>query len=147
MSEVADLDVVVERLIQAAPIDVFDAYVSPEIGKVLFAADPSWKVEVTCDLRVGGRWEISTGPAGVPPFLETNVFTEIDRPRRLAFTSNFASPDGFTFDRDVEVTFESAGNGTLMTMAHRGFPNAGIRKAFADSLPSVMDGIARSLRG
>lgn len=146
MPEEKELNVRVSRVIDAPADAVFDAYVSPEIGKILFAADPSWNVGITCDLRVDGLWKITTGPLGAAPFVESNRFIEIERPRRLVFKSTFAMPEGSSFVRDVEVTFADAPRGgTLMTMDHRGFPSQELRDAFAGSLPSVLDGLQRTL--
>jgi uncharacterized protein YndB with AHSA1/START domain len=50
--------------------------------------EPTWTVESELDLRVGGPWTIAFGRAGEDPYRETNVFSEVDRPRRIAFDSS-----------------------------------------------------------
>jgi uncharacterized protein YndB with AHSA1/START domain len=77
-------DLTLERLLDAAPEVVFDAFTDPDAQKVLYAGGPDWVIESECDLRVGGRWTISFGPAGSEPAQETNVFEEVDGPRFLA---------------------------------------------------------------
>lgn len=84
----------IERVFQAAPEVVFDAFTDPEAQRELYADEPDWVVESECDLRVGGRWWISFGPPGTPPARETSVFELIDRPRRLVFSSTMALPVG-----------------------------------------------------
>jgi uncharacterized protein YndB with AHSA1/START domain len=146
MANERPLAVKVERQIKALPEAVFDAYVSPEVGRRLFAGDPSWDVVVATDLRVGGVWQIRTGPQGSEPSVETNVFQEIDRPSYLRFMSTFTMPDGYSFDREVEVSFEATPDGgTLMTMEHKGLPSEELRDAFAKALPSVVEELARAV--
>jgi glutathione S-transferase len=136
-------DLTVERVLDAAVEDVFDAYTSPEAGRTVFAGGPDWAVEVTCDLRVGGVWSITSGPPNGEPYRETNRFSLIDRPHRLAFESTMTMPDGSSFDRDVEVTFKREDGGTRMTMVHKGFPTAEVRDAFGAGLSSIFDPLER----
>jgi uncharacterized protein YndB with AHSA1/START domain len=132
-----------ERLYRAPPEVVFDAFVDPVAQKELYADAPDWIVESECDLRVGGRWSISFGPPGDEPARETNVFTEVDRPRRLAYKSTMAMPDGSSLDTDMHVTFEEVNGQTRMTIVQRGFPTADIRDSFRDGWASILDGLGR----
>jgi uncharacterized protein YndB with AHSA1/START domain len=97
-------DLRLERVYDAAPEIVFDAFTDPDAQKELYADGPQWVVESACDLRVGGRWTIEFGPPGGPPARETNVFTVVERPRRLGCVSTMTMPDGTSFDTDLEVT-------------------------------------------
>ena len=56
-----------ERLVDAPPEAVFDAFVDPDAQHDLYADAPDWIVESECDLRVGGRWSITFGPPGREP--------------------------------------------------------------------------------
>ena len=58
------LDLQLERVYDAAPEVVFDAFTDPDAQKELYADAPDWVVESECDLRPGGRWTIVTR---VPP--------------------------------------------------------------------------------
>jgi uncharacterized protein YndB with AHSA1/START domain len=50
-------DMKVERLIDASPEEVFDAYTNPEAQKVWFTIfNQDMFVENEVDLRVGGKW-------------------------------------------------------------------------------------------
>lgn len=116
-------DLTAERMLDATVDGVFDAYTNPDAGRTVFAGGPDWVVEVTCDLRVGGVWSITSGPPGGAAYREANRFTLIDRPRRLAFRSELTMPDGSSLERDVEVTFTSGdGSRTRMTIVQKGFP-------------------------
>jgi uncharacterized protein YndB with AHSA1/START domain len=132
-----------ERLYHAPPEVVFDAFIDPAAQKELYAEAPDWIVESECDLRVGGRWSISFGPPGDEPARETNVFTEVDRPRRLAYKSTMAMPDGSSLDTDMHVTFEEVNGQTRMTIVQSGFPTADLRDSFRDGWASILDGLGR----
>ena len=123
-------DLKLERLFDAAPEVVFDAFTDPQAQKQLYADAPDWVVEAACDLRVGGRWSIAFGPPGSTPARETNVFQVVDRPRRLVMTTTSSTPDGFTIDTRTEVTFEERDGRTRMTVVQSGFPTAELRDYF-----------------
>jgi uncharacterized protein YndB with AHSA1/START domain len=136
-------DLRLERLFEAAPEVVFDAFTDPDAQKELYADAPDWIVEAECDLRVGGRWSITFGPPGSRPARETSVFQVVDRPRRLVYASTMTMPDGSVVDTDMEVTFEEENGGTRMTIVQRGFPTVGLRDDFAGGWPSILDGLGR----
>jgi uncharacterized protein YndB with AHSA1/START domain len=136
-------DLRLERVYQAPPELVFDAFTDPDAQKELYADAPDWVVEADCDLRVGGRWTISFGPPGATPARETNVFQEVDRPRRLVYASTMTMPDGSTIDTGMEVTFQPEHGGTRLTIVQRGFPTARLRDEFQGGWASILDGLGR----
>jgi uncharacterized protein YndB with AHSA1/START domain len=125
-------DLVAEHLLDATDEDVFDAYTD--------AGGPDWDVDVGCDLRVGGVWSIRSAPPDGTAYRETNRFTVVDRPRRLAFESALTMPDGSTVRRDVDVTFRNEERGrTRMTIVQKGFPTAESRDAFGAGFPGIFE--------
>ena len=137
-------DLVAEQLLDATDEDVFDAYTDADAGRTVFAGGPDWDVDVACDLRVGGVWSIRSAPPDGTAYRETNRFTVVDRPRRLAFESAFTMPDGSTVRRDVDVTFRNEERGrTRMTIVQKGFPTAEARDAFGAGFPGVFDRFER----
>ena len=136
-------DLRLERVYDAAPEVVFDAFTDPEAQQELYADAPDWVVESECDLRVGGRWSIAFGPAGDTPARETNVFEVVDRPRRLVYASTMVTPDGSRIDTSLEVTFEEEGGGTRLTIVQRGFPIPQLRDEFAGGWAGILDGLGR----
>src|SRR5215212_3616390 len=70
-----------ERLYDAAPEVVFDAFVDPATQEELHgSADPNWTVErAETDVRVGGTSTYVMGLRGEDPDTETRVFTVVDR--------------------------------------------------------------------
>lgn len=124
----------VERLIDASPEEVFDAYTDPEAQKIWYSIlDEGMIVENEVDLRVGGKWVSAWGLTPDEMFRETNVFEVVDRPHRLVSKSTGSSPDGSTLDTNVEVTFRDEGGKTLMSVVQSGFPSEDMRNFFADT--------------
>jgi uncharacterized protein YndB with AHSA1/START domain len=136
-------DLRLERLYDAAPEVVFDAFTDPDAQKELYADAPDWVVESECDLRAGGRWTIAFGPPGSEPARETNVFQVVDRPRRLVYTSTMRLPDGSSVDTGMQVTFEEEDGRTRVTIVQRGFPTAERRDEFAGGWASILDELRR----
>ena len=122
----------VERLIDATPDEVFDAYTDQEAVNAWFTIlDEGMIVENEIDLRVGGKWVSKWGFSPEEMFRETNTFLVIDRPLRLVSRSEGSSPDGATIETDVEITFRDEGGKTLMTVVQTGFPDEELRDFFA----------------
>jgi uncharacterized protein YndB with AHSA1/START domain len=136
-------DLRVERMFDAAPEVVFDAFTDPEAQRELYADAPDWVVEAECDLRVGGRWTIAFGPPGGAPARETNVFQVVDRPRRLVYASTMTMPDGSRVDTGMQVTFEEERGGTRVTIIQRGFVTPQLRDDFTSGWASILDGLGR----
>jgi uncharacterized protein YndB with AHSA1/START domain len=136
-------DLRLERLYDAAPEVVFDAFTDPDAQKELYADAPDWIVEAECDLRVGGRWTIAFGPPGGPPARETNVFEVVDRPRRLVYASTMTMPDGSNVDTRMQVTFQEEDGRTRLTIVQSGFPTPGLRDEFAGGWAGILDGLGR----
>jgi uncharacterized protein YndB with AHSA1/START domain len=135
-----------ERLVDAPPDVVFDAYVDPDAQHDLYADAPEWLVESQCDLRVGGRWSITFGPPGSAPARETNVFEQIERPRLLVYASTMMMPDGSSFDTRVHVTLEEANGKTRMTLVQSGFATAELRDEISGGWASILEGFERVAR-
>ena len=137
-------DFTAERVLDAPAEDIFDAYTDADAGKTVFSGGPDWVVDVTCDLRVGGVWSITSAPPEGAAYHEVNRFTLIDRPRRLAFTSVLTMPDGSDLPRDVDVTFNRENDGrTRMTIVQKGFPNPEVRDAFGTAFRGIFDRLER----
>jgi uncharacterized protein YndB with AHSA1/START domain len=136
-------DLRLERVYDAAPEVVFDAFTDPDAQKELYADAPDWIVEAECDLRVGGRWTIAFGPPGGTPARETNLFEVVDRPRRLVYASTMTMPDGSNVDTRMQVTFQEEGGRTRLTIVQSGFPTSGLRDEFAGGWSGILNGLGR----
>lgn len=136
-------DLRLERVFDARPEVVFDAFTDPAAQHELYADAPDWIVEADCDLRVGGRWTITFGPPGDEPARESNVFEVVDRPRRLVYRSAMTLPGGAVVETVMEVTFEQEHGRTRVTVLQRGFPAADARDEFAEGWGGILDGLGR----
>jgi len=133
-----------ERVFDAAPEEVFDAFTDPEGLEEMYGLDdPGWIVESEGDLGVGGTWSVAFGPSRDELYRFTHRFEVVDRPRRVAFASNETGPDGSGFDTHVEVTFEEESGKTRMTIVQRGFPSAEVRDSHKVGLPHAFDRVER----
>ena len=107
-----------------APRDlVWRAWSNPEI-LVLWMGPVEWPaVSATCDFRVGGAWRICLrSPETGEDLWQGGIYTEIDAPRRLAFTFKWEShEDGPPVDTRVTLDFgETADGQTVMDFTHEG---------------------------
>jgi uncharacterized protein YndB with AHSA1/START domain len=141
-------DMKIERLFDAPPELVFDTTVDPEAQPEIFADEvPGWNLwEWEIDLRVGGEWTFVYGLAdrSGEPDRNTSVFTEIDRPRRLAYRSSmFVSEWGRAVDYTETVTFEERDGKTLVTIELTDLELEKDRDAFMGGLPGYLDAVER----
>jgi uncharacterized protein YndB with AHSA1/START domain len=135
-----------ERLIAAPPERVFDAFTGPEGQREFYATDaPGWVVDSRCDLRVGGVWSISFGPAPDRLYHHRHVFEAIERPHRILIASTETRLDGASFETSIEFTFEPRDRGTLMTLVHSGFPTEELRDEHTRGVPNAFDRLERVL--
>ncbi|MDP9225426.1 MAG: SRPBCC domain-containing protein [Actinomycetota bacterium] len=58
------------------------------------------------------------------------VFSELDRPRRLAYAVTATFADGRTLGTQIEITLEERDNQTSMTLVQTGVPSIAIRDDF-----------------
>ena len=141
-------DMKIERLFDAPPELVFDTMVDPEAQPEIFADEvPGWNLwEWEIDLRVGGEWTFVYGLAdrSGDPDRNTSVFTEIDRPRRLAYRSSmFVSEWGRAVDYTETVTFEERDGKTLVTIELTDLELEKDRDAFMGGIPGYLDAVER----
>jgi uncharacterized protein YndB with AHSA1/START domain len=141
-------DLKIERLFDAPPEVVFDTLVDPDAQDELFGSQvEGWSLlESEIDLRVGGTWTTVIGPADGEPDRLTQVFTEIDRPRRLAWDlSMYVSDWGRTVDSSVTVTFEEQDGKTLLTIVQAGFEKEEDRDGYLSGVPGFLDALQKAV--
>jgi uncharacterized protein YndB with AHSA1/START domain len=139
----------IERVFDAPPELVFDTLVDPEAQKELYDDQiAGWGLLGSeMDLRVGGSWNIVFGPIGGGEADRlTSVFTEIDRPRRLAYDLSMVVAEwGRTIDSRVTYTFEEQEGKTLLTIVQSGFETEADRDAYLDGTPGFLDSLQRAV--
>jgi uncharacterized protein YndB with AHSA1/START domain len=140
-------DLRLERDFDAPPDIVFDAFVDPDAQRALYADGPEWIVESELDLRVGGTWTIVFGPSRDKLYREVSVFTEVERPSRLAYGMTSTFSDGRVARTAVDISFEASGNGTRMTLTQRDFPSGDMRDDFEGGWASILTALAGVISG
>jgi uncharacterized protein YndB with AHSA1/START domain len=124
----------------AAPRDhVFGFFVNPELLSKWLGSG------ARLDARPGGefRFEVASGEWCVGEYLE------VDPPRRVTFTWGWENqamklPPGSTV---VEVELEAEGDGTLLTLVHRGLPDDDSLALHADGWSRYLPRLDRVARG
>ena len=135
-----------ERLLEAPPERVFDLFTSPAGQREFYGQDdPGWVVESTCDLRVGGAWEVAFGPSPRELYRHRHVFEAIERPHRLLLATTETRLDGALLEFTTEVTFAARDGATLMTMLQSGFPTDELRDEHGRGVPHAFDRLERAI--
>ncbi|REJ05969.1 SRPBCC domain-containing protein [Microbacterium bovistercoris] len=135
-TEAIGLKVQVE--IEATPEAVFDAYTDPAAQRIWLSAlgPDEGAVQSTVDLRVGGVWEARFHPNPQTRVHDRQTYREIDRPHRLVtdlVAESFVGEQQLpTVESRIVVTFEPAGQGTLVTVEQSPIATAELRDFFRD---------------
>ena len=139
-----------ERLIDARRELVFDLFTTPGGQHAFYqGGEPDWVVRSECDLCVGGVWTVEFGPTEDEMYRHRNVFSLIDRPRGIHFTTTETRLDGWSFEYETEIFFDERGAQTMMTVVQRGFPTEELRSEHTRGLPGAFaqfEGFVRSRR-
>ncbi|MDU8943474.1 SRPBCC family protein [Ovoidimarina sediminis] len=123
----------------AAPIEtVWRTWTEPALFRQWYGPKGFTVPVAEMDLRVGGTRRICMemqAPDRVMRMWFTGVYTEITAPRRLVYTEAMCEEDGTLIDpqsmgmpegtpafTEVTVDLAEAGEGTEMTMIHKGVP-------------------------
>lgn len=110
-----DLNLTVERTINAAPKDVFNAWLNPEMLRRFMMPGPGMSVpKASNDPKEGGRFDIVM-LAGDNEIPHAGTYREIKPHERLVFT--WESPFSVE-DSTVTLTFAPAEGGTHVTLSH-----------------------------
>jgi uncharacterized protein YndB with AHSA1/START domain len=104
----------VERLINASPEAVFDAFTSEEAQAQWFTDPADTLVTLIVEPHVGGRWVVEFDHDGAR-YSWAGQFTEVDRPHRFSIEIMSVHPDGDPFPSTFTVTCEARGDQTFLT--------------------------------
>ena len=119
-----DLTLTVERVIDASPEKLFDAWLDPETMKRFICPFDTTVPTAFSDAHEGGRFEVMMRVNG-KDLPHTGTYKLIDRPNRLVFT--WESPYSTETDSEVTLEFAPEGDGTRVTLTHVRFPDAEMR--------------------
>jgi uncharacterized protein YndB with AHSA1/START domain len=115
----AQYDVVLTRLYDAAREDVFDAWSSEERLLRWFGPDQYPAVSFELDFRPGGRYHLCMrGPNGEEA-RSRGEYLEIIAPERIVMNSRIEHDGTVIFEVLQTVTFTERGDQTELTLEHR----------------------------
>ena len=123
------VEIKLERTIPAPPGEVFDAWLDPRIPGTLWHENQ----KLIFDPTVDGLWYLLSSK-GSPHY---GRFIAIDRPGRLQHS--WMSRHTLGEESLVTVTFQTKGEGTLMTLRHSGLPNDDMARAHETGWNSIFD--------
>ncbi|HEY6762981.1 MAG TPA: SRPBCC domain-containing protein [Baekduia sp.] len=114
-----DLTLRIQRTYQAPAQAVFDAWTSEEVLRRWFHSERGWETpEAAVDLRVGGEVRVvMRNPDTGAEYGGGGRYTEIDPPRRLAFTWLWDDSGTRTV---IELDFEESDGATTVRFTHSG---------------------------
>jgi uncharacterized protein YndB with AHSA1/START domain len=137
-----------ERTFQAPIQAVFDAFTSPEVLKRWWHAGRDWETSVAeVDLRVGGEIRVvMRDPHEDVEYGGGGRYTEIDPPRRLAFTWFWDSDDTRTRQL-IEVDFAEADGVTTVVFTHRNLWDEESVRSHEDGWGKAFDNLERVVGG
>ena len=141
-------DLKLERILDAPPELVFDTIVDPAYADEIYTGQvPGWSPQrYEIDFRVGGTWTFEYGPSdgSGPNDVITSVFTEIDRPRLIAYEATMYIADwGRSITFLETITLEDQGGKTLFTLVLSGIENEADRDSFMEGVPGYIDAVQR----
>lgn len=133
MTSLADaIEVAIERTIPAPPAEVFDGWLDPRIPGALWHGHE----KLIFSPEIDGLWYLLTpnDPKGTPHY---GRFIEIDRPSRLQHS--WMSRNTLGEETIVTVTFQEAGEDTLLILRHSGLPNSEMAMAHEKGWNAILD--------
>lgn len=136
----------IERLIDASPDAVFDAWTTREAMERWYADGDDFVASVLeLDVRVGGSYRIEFGPAGATPYVEYGEYLEVDRPHLLAMTETLEGVEAPWRNTRVTVELHDDDGKTRLVLIHEGFPTTAHRDLASGGWPGFLERIAALL--
>jgi uncharacterized protein YndB with AHSA1/START domain len=134
----------IERTFQAPAQAVFDAWTSEEVLRRWLHAGRDWETPAaSVDLRVGGAVRVvMRDPHSGAEYGGGGTYTEIDPPRRLAFTWQWDDESTRTL---IELDFAEADGVTTVRFRHRGLIDEAAVRAHEGGWGVAFANLARAL--
>ena len=142
----AGLDLRIERTFQAPAEKVFEAWTSEEVMRRWFHAEHDWETtEAEVDLRLGGAVRVvMRNPHKDAEYGGGGTYTEIDPPRRLAFTWTWDSDSRSTL---IEIDFLENEGATTVLFTHRNLADEESVRNHEEGWTKCLENLGRALEG
>lgn len=141
---------VIERVYDATPTRVFNAWSQPEAKARWFVGPEAWKKsDHTLDFRIGGREHVSGGPPGGPAHSYDAVYQDIVPNERIVSTYDMHMDDERISVSLATLEFTPSGAGTKLVYTEQGvfldgYDNAAERE---HGTRDLLDKLDAALRG
>jgi uncharacterized protein YndB with AHSA1/START domain len=134
----------IERTFEAPADRVFHAWTSEEVMRRWWQAERGWETSAAeVDLRIGGAVRVvMRDPEKDVEHGGGGVYTEIEPPRRLAFTWLW---DGDTRRTLIEIDFEEVDGATTVRFTHRGLWDEAAVRSHEGGWGRILDNLGRML--
>jgi uncharacterized protein YndB with AHSA1/START domain len=130
-----------ERTFRAPAQAVFDAWTSEEVMRRWWRVESDWETPVAeVDLRIGGSVRVIMRTQDGTEYGGGGQYTEIDPPRRLAFTWIW---DGTDKRQLIEIDFEEQDGVTTVRFTHRDLWDEEAVRSHEYGWNGVFDNLAR----
>ena len=127
------------KTIAARPEAVFEAWTDAERMSRWCCPDPTARVDVQVELRVGGGYRIRMDVEG-GPYTARGTYREIDPPRRLVYTWDWVEEaHRMGVETVVTVEFVEVDGGTRVELTHEGFPTAEARSGHEEGWTACLE--------
>jgi uncharacterized protein YndB with AHSA1/START domain len=129
------------RQVRAPRERVFDLLTVPDALARWWGPHGFTILEVTVELRVGGRYRITMQPPDAPVFHLTGEFVEINGPSELRYTFRWEEPDPDDRTTVVHLVLDDLDGATLVSLTQGDFATAARlelhRGGWSDSLEKL----------
>jgi uncharacterized protein YndB with AHSA1/START domain len=134
----------IERTYEAPAEAVFDAWTSEEVIRRWWHAEHDWETtKAEVDLRIGGVVRVvMRDPGRDAEFGGGGRYTEIDRPKRVAFTWLW---DGNDTRQLIEIDFEERDGATTVRFTHSGLWSEEAVRSHEEGWSRCFDNLERTL--
>ena len=121
MSTVTHATFCIERILNASPARVWNAFADQGAKDQWFTGAPDWeRTERSFDFRVGGRETSSVGPKGGVQHVFDALYQDIVPGQRIIFTYTMYLDQARMSVSNTTIEFEPAGAGTRLRFTEQG---------------------------
>ncbi len=138
---------VLNRHFHAAPERVFAAFTEKALMQGWYGPQTMNVPRCEVDARVGGAYRIEMHGAAGNVAIVTGVFTEIDPPRKLAFTWGWLNGAGRNPETFVTLTLTPRDGGTDLELVQTGFAKEEFRAGHIEGWTSSFQDLEAALDG
>jgi uncharacterized protein YndB with AHSA1/START domain len=132
------------RTIQAPVAKVFEAWTQPAHMQNWCCPDPTGKLDIEQDFRVGGKYRLRMNMSEGKVATAYGEYREIDAPRKVVYTWEWEEPEHhMDVDTLITVEFVEKDGGTEVRMTHEGIPTTEARDGHNEGWTLCLDRLER----